>query len=88
LRGKRLLTSLLTKLKNQLFNELDLETTLGFSDLFGGDKEQTMSALDLGGGSTQITFTPTDQATLDHTKSEFLRHISAFHHNLTVYTQR
>jgi hypothetical protein len=47
-----------------------------------------MAALDLGGGSTQITFIPTDQATLDTTKSEFLHHISAFHHNLTVYTQR
>jgi hypothetical protein len=47
-----------------------------------------VAALDLGGGSTQITFTPTDQATLDGTKSEFLHHISAFHRNLTVYTQR
>jgi hypothetical protein len=47
-----------------------------------------MAALDLGGGSTQITFIPTDQAALDPSKSEFLHHISAFHHNLTVYTQR
>jgi hypothetical protein len=88
LRGRKLLTSVLTKIKNQLFNELDLETTLYFSDHFGGDEEKTMAALDLGGGSTQITFIPTDQATLDTTKSEFLHHISAFHHNLTVYTQR
>lgn len=56
-------------------------------DNFGGDQEQTVAALDLGGGSTQITFIPTDQATLDTTKSEFLHHISAFHHNLTVYTR-
>jgi exopolyphosphatase/pppGpp-phosphohydrolase len=65
-----------------------LEITVGFSDRFGGDKEQTMAALDLGGGSTQITFTPTEQVTLDLTKPEFLHHISAFHHNITVYSQR
>lgn len=67
---------------------MDLETTVGFSDNFGGDQEQTTAALDLGGGSTQVTFAPTDQATLDQTKSEFLHHISAFHHNITVYAQR
>jgi ectonucleoside triphosphate diphosphohydrolase 5/6 len=65
-----------------------LETNVWFSDRFGGDQEQTMAALDLGGGSTQVTFTPTDKVTFDQTKSEFLRHISAFHHNITVYTQR
>ncbi|XP_069684351.1 ectonucleoside triphosphate diphosphohydrolase 5 isoform X2 [Periplaneta americana] len=56
-------------------------------DRFGGDPEQTMAALDLGGGSTQITFAPTDQVTLKETNPEFLHHISAFHHNLTVYTK-
>lgn len=65
-----------------------LETTVGFSDRFGGDQDQTLAALDLGGGSTQVTFMPTDQATLDETKPEFLHHISAFHHNVTVYAQR
>jgi len=47
-----------------------------------------VAALDLGGGSTQITFVPTDQTTLDQTKSEFIHQISAFHHKLTVYTHR
>ncbi|XP_021913733.1 ectonucleoside triphosphate diphosphohydrolase 5 isoform X1 [Zootermopsis nevadensis] len=56
-------------------------------DRFGGDQDQTLAALDLGGGSTQVTFMPTDQATLDETKPEFLHHISAFHHNVTVYAQ-
>jgi hypothetical protein len=86
--GKLLPTCLITNEKNRLFNKLDFEITLGFTDRFGGSQEETMAALDLGGGSTQITFIPTDQATLDPSKSEFLHHISAFHHNLTVYTQR
>ena len=47
-----------------------------------------MAALDLGGGSTQITFVPTDQTTLDQTNSEFIHQVSAFHHKLTVYTHR
>jgi hypothetical protein len=47
-----------------------------------------MAALDLGGGSTQITFIPTDQTTLEQTKSEFLHQVSAFHNKLTVYTHR
>jgi len=50
-------------------------------DRFGGDQDQTVAALDLGGGSTQITFVPTDQ-----TKSEFIHQVSAFHRKLTVYT--
>lgn len=55
-------------------------------DRFGGDQDQTVAALDLGGGSTQITFIPTDQTTLDQTKSEFIHQVSAFHHKLIVYT--
>ncbi|PSN51699.1 Ectonucleoside triphosphate diphosphohydrolase 6 [Blattella germanica] len=57
------------------------------SDYFGGDSSQTVAALDLGGGSTQITFAPTDETTLQKTSPEFLHHISAFHHNITVYTR-
>ncbi|KAJ9596472.1 hypothetical protein L9F63_012511, partial [Diploptera punctata] len=56
-------------------------------DHFGGDPGQTMAALDLGGGSTQITFAPTDEETLKQTSPEFLHRISAFHHNITVYTK-
>jgi exopolyphosphatase/pppGpp-phosphohydrolase len=47
-----------------------------------------VAALDLGGGSTQITFVLNDQTALGQTKPEFIRQISAFHHKLTVYTHR
>ncbi|XP_067011798.2 ectonucleoside triphosphate diphosphohydrolase 5 isoform X2 [Anabrus simplex] len=55
-------------------------------DRLGGNVEETVAALDLGGGSTQITFAPTDAITLKQTKPEFLHHISAFHQNITIYT--
>ena len=66
----------------------EFEVEFLFADYFGGDPGQTTAALDLGGGSTQITYVPTDEATLKQTSPEFLHHISAFHHNITVYTRR
>ncbi|KAK7863329.1 hypothetical protein R5R35_009685 [Gryllus longicercus] len=55
-------------------------------DRLGGDVENTAAALDLGGGSTQITFAPSSEATLKASDPEYLYHISAFHQNITVYT--
>lgn len=55
-------------------------------DRLSGNPAKTVAALDLGGGSTQITFVPTEEETLKHTKPEYLHHITAFHHNLSVYT--
>nr|CAD7424223.1 unnamed protein product [Timema monikensis] len=57
-------------------------------DRLGGNVEKTVAALDLGGGSTQITFAPSDEATIKHSNPEFLHRISVFHNNLTVYTHR
>lgn len=82
------LTLIFVQKKKFILNKSDFEITSGFSDRFGGDQDQTVAALDLGGGSTQITFVPTDKTTLDPTKSEFLHQISAFHRKLTVYTHR
>nr|CAD7590673.1 unnamed protein product [Timema genevievae] len=55
-------------------------------DRLGGNVDNTVAALDLGGGSNQITFAPSDEATIKHSNPEFLHRISVFHNNLTVYT--
>ncbi|CAL4178670.1 unnamed protein product [Meganyctiphanes norvegica] len=45
-----------------------------------------MVALDLGGGSTQITFVPAEEDTLKSTPQEYLTSISLLHKNLNLYT--
>ncbi|XP_063229353.1 ectonucleoside triphosphate diphosphohydrolase 5 isoform X2 [Bacillus rossius redtenbacheri] len=55
-------------------------------DRLGGEVKKTVAALDLGGGSTQITFAPSEAVTLKQADPKFLHPISLFHHNVTVYT--
>ncbi|XP_049841284.1 ectonucleoside triphosphate diphosphohydrolase 5 isoform X1 [Schistocerca gregaria] len=54
--------------------------------LGGSGGDGTVAALDLGGGSTQITFAPTDHTTLKEARSELLHKVSAFRQSLSVYT--
>jgi len=60
------------------------------SDRFGGDSENTVVALDLGGGSTQVTFAlDEDGATAIRAHDpESIQEITAFHQKLDVYTHR
>lgn len=55
-------------------------------DRVSGDTKETLVALDLGGGSTQITFVPTDPGTLLTTPEEYLTSISLLHRELKLYT--
>lgn len=60
------------------------------ADRFGDGPEDTVAALDLGGGSTQITFALGEEgeaATRAH-DPESVHEITAFHHKLSVYTHR
>ncbi|XP_071541728.1 ectonucleoside triphosphate diphosphohydrolase 5-like isoform X6 [Panulirus ornatus] len=50
------------------------------------DSKDTLVALDLGGGSTQITFVPVEKETLKSTPSDYLSSISLLHKNLNLYT--
>jgi len=43
-------------------------------------------ALDLGGGSTQITFSPKYDETFDHTPADFLHKVSVIRKSMTVYS--
>ncbi|XP_068245641.1 ectonucleoside triphosphate diphosphohydrolase 5-like isoform X2 [Palaemon carinicauda] len=55
-------------------------------DRVGGDAKETMVALDLGGGSTQITFVPVESETLRSTPEDYLTSISLLHKELKLYT--
>ena len=57
-------------------------------DKLGGDPGRTVVALDLGGGSTQITFTPSLVETLEDAPSDFTMPLSLMHQQLTMYTHR
>lgn len=46
--------------------------------------KNTVAALDLGGGSTQITFAPDEENLKDMEK--YIHSISAFNHNMSIYT--
>ncbi|XP_066957769.1 ectonucleoside triphosphate diphosphohydrolase 5-like isoform X2 [Macrobrachium rosenbergii] len=55
-------------------------------DRVGGDAKETLVALDLGGGSTQITFVPVESDTLMSTPEDYLTSISLLHRELKLYT--
>ncbi|XP_059480536.1 ectonucleoside triphosphate diphosphohydrolase 5-like isoform X2 [Neocloeon triangulifer] len=57
-------------------------------DRFGGGPENTVVALDLGGGSTQVTFAldEDEEAILMAHDPESVHEITAFHNKLAVYT--
>lgn len=57
-------------------------------DRITGDPKETLVALDLGGGSTQITFVPVEQTTVQSTPEDYLTTISLLHKNLNLYTHR
>lgn len=61
-----------------------------FADRFGDGPEETVAALDLGGGSTQITFALSEEgeAAIRAHDPESVHEIKAFHHQLSVYTHR
>ncbi|XP_060562240.1 ectonucleoside triphosphate diphosphohydrolase 5-like [Ruditapes philippinarum] len=50
------------------------------------DSGHPAPALDLGGGSTQITFVPTKQETLNNLPSEFMKTVNLFRHEYKLYT--
>jgi len=50
------------------------------------DPHNTFATLDLGGGSTQITFAPKDKNTLSLAPQGFIHQVSALHHNIDVYS--
>lgn len=56
-------------------------------DRLGGRADKTVAALDLGGGSTQITFAlPSNEDLLKKVPSKYVHQVSAFHTSLSVYT--
>ncbi|RXG52155.1 Ectonucleoside triphosphate diphosphohydrolase 5 [Armadillidium vulgare] len=55
-------------------------------DVISGSVDKTLVALDLGGGSTQITFIPTESETLNSVPSDFLSSITLFHKDLKLFT--
>ncbi|KAF4525597.1 hypothetical protein B566_EDAN015535 [Ephemera danica] len=57
-------------------------------DRFGDGPEETVAALDLGGGSTQVTFALGEEgeAAIRAHDPESVHEIQAFHHKLSVYT--
>ncbi|KAK8729326.1 hypothetical protein OTU49_008764 [Cherax quadricarinatus] len=55
-------------------------------DRVSGDPRETLVALDLGGGSTQITFVPVEDETVKKTPEDYLTSISLLHKNLNLYT--
>lgn len=50
-----------------------------------GNPDRTAAALDLGGGSTQVTFAPTTPATLRH--KEYIHTVGVMKGSIPVYTQ-
>lgn len=59
---------------------------LDFPDSLGGRVKDTAATLDLGGGSTQITFAAEPTSPLWQTGRQYLHPVTVFHQNLTVYT--
>lgn len=57
-------------------------------DRITGTPKDTLVALDLGGGSTQITFVPMEDDTVRGTPADYLTTISLLHKNLNLYTHR
>ncbi|XP_042216793.1 ectonucleoside triphosphate diphosphohydrolase 5-like [Homarus americanus] len=57
-------------------------------DRISSNPKDTLVALDLGGGSTQITFVPVEDSTLKSTPPDYLTSISLLHKNLNLYTHR
>ncbi|XP_045120432.1 ectonucleoside triphosphate diphosphohydrolase 5-like isoform X3 [Portunus trituberculatus] len=55
-------------------------------DRITGTPKDTLVALDLGGGSTQITFVPMEDDTVRGTPADYLTTISLLHKNLNLYT--
>ncbi|KAG0711967.1 Ectonucleoside triphosphate diphosphohydrolase 5 [Chionoecetes opilio] len=55
-------------------------------DRITGTPKDTLVALDLGGGSTQITFVPVEGDTISTTPPDYLTNISLLHKNLNLYT--
>ncbi|XP_061600779.1 ectonucleoside triphosphate diphosphohydrolase 6 [Cololabis saira] len=51
-----------------------------------GDGSSTVGMLDLGGGSTQITFSPQDEKTIQTSPIDYIRSFQMFNHTHTVYT--
>ncbi|XP_075185599.1 nucleoside diphosphate phosphatase ENTPD5 isoform X4 [Anomaloglossus baeobatrachus] len=51
------------------------------------DGDRTVGILDLGGGSTQITFLPLAKATLDQTPADFLTSFELFNSTYRLYTR-
>ncbi|XP_035690768.1 ectonucleoside triphosphate diphosphohydrolase 5-like isoform X2 [Branchiostoma floridae] len=49
------------------------------------EKHSTKGALDLGGGSTQITFSPRDKETLRSSPESFVRPVTIFHKTYMLY---
>lgn len=57
-------------------------------DRITGIPRDTLVALDLGGGSTQITFVPVEGETMSSTPADYLTSISLLRKNLNLYTHR
>lgn len=55
-------------------------------DRLGDSPSKTVVALDLGGGSTQISFAPINTDSLTPSDSKYLHKIGAFHQDLNIYT--
>lgn len=70
-------------IKNNSYNNF-------WADRFGGGSESTVVALDLGGGSTQVTFAldEDEKAAIMAHDPESVHEINAFHQKLAVYTHR
>ncbi|XP_050735152.1 ectonucleoside triphosphate diphosphohydrolase 5-like isoform X3 [Eriocheir sinensis] len=55
-------------------------------DRITGNPKDTLVAMDLGGGSTQITFVPVEGETMSSTPADYLTSISLLRKNLNLYT--
>jgi len=63
--------------------------TINFlSNRLGGSVDDMAAALDLGGGSTQVTFATLNDSQIWETSAQYLHPINVFHKNLSVYTHR
>lgn len=61
--------------------------TINFlTNSLSGSVRDTAATIDMGGGSTQITFAAESTSPLWQTSRQFLHPVTAFHQNLTVYT--
>lgn len=57
-------------------------------DRITGNPKDTLVAMDLGGGSTQITFVPVEGETMNSTPADYLTSISLLRKNLNLYNHR